>query len=117
MVQIIHNSRCSKSREAYAILKEKAILFETIEYLKTPLSQKQITDLLKKLGLKAQEIIRKKENLFKEKFADKKLTELEWIKVLSENPVLIERPIVVKDNKAVIGRPTENVIALLEENK
>lgn len=116
MVKIIHNPRCAKSREAYAILKEKDIPFETIEYLKTPLSQKQITELLKMLGLKAEDIVRKKESLFKEKFANKKLTEKEWIKILSENPVLIERPIVIKDDKAVIGRPTEKVIELLEEN-
>jgi arsenate reductase len=113
MVKIFHNAKCAKSREAYAILKERDIAFETIEYLKTPLNQKQIAELLKMLGLKAEDIVRKKESLYKEKFADKKLSETEWIKILSENPILIERPIVVKNNKAVIGRPTENVIELL----
>ncbi len=110
---IYHNTRCSKSREACSILRDKGIKFETIEYLKAPPSQEEIKKLLKMLGMKAEEIIRKGEPLFKEKFAAKKLTEAEWIKVLADNPVLIERPIIVKGNKAMIGRPPEKILELL----
>jgi arsenate reductase len=114
MIKIYHNNRCSKSREACSILQESGEEFETIEYLKTPPSEKDIKELLKKLGLKASDIVRKGELLYKEKFATKKLSESEWIKVLSENPILIERPIVVKGKMAVIGRPPEKVLELLK---
>jgi arsenate reductase len=114
MFKIYHNTRCSKSREACSILKEKGIEFETIEYLKTPPTQKEIKGLLKMLGIKALDIVRKGEPLFKEKFADKKLTESEWIKALAETPILIERPIIVKGNTAIIGRPPEKILELLK---
>lgn len=114
MITIYHNTRCSKSREACSILQDKGVEFETIEYLKTPPTQKEIKGLLKMLGMKAQDIVRKGEPLYKEKFADKKLSESEWIKALTENPILIERPIIVKGNKAIIGRPPEKVVELLK---
>lgn len=107
---IYHNPRCTKSRETLALIeKEKP---EIVEYLKTPPSATELKALLKKLGLTIQDIIRKKEPLFIEKFKDKKLSDEKWITVLVKNPVLIERPIVVKGNKAVIGRPPENVLKL-----
>ena len=114
MIKVYHNTRCSKSREACSILQEEGIPFETIEYLKTPPTQKKIKELLKMLGLKAEEIVRKGEPLFKEKFATKKLTETQWIKILSENPILIERPIIVKGKKAIIARPPEKVLEFLK---
>lgn len=110
---VYHNTRCSKSREACSILEAKGISFDTLEYLKTPLSPEDIKALLKKLGLKAEELVRKKEPLFIEKFASKKYTETQWVKILSENPILIERPIVVKGNKAIIGRPVERIAEIL----
>ncbi len=113
MLKVYHNTRCSKSREACSILQEENISFETVEYLKTPPTQSEIKDLLKKLGMKAEQIVRKSEPLYKEKFGDKKFSEAEWIKILSQNPILIERPIVVKGNKAVIARPPEKVLELL----
>jgi arsenate reductase len=114
MIKIYHNTKCSTSRKAMDILKDQGVKFETIEYLKTPPTEKEIKALLKMLGTNAEDIVRKKESLFKEKFAGKKLTEEQWIKILSENPVLIERPIIVKGNKAVIGRPLENILELLK---
>ncbi len=111
---IYHNNRCSKSREALSILQNEGVNFETIEYLKTPPTQKDIKELLNKLSMKAQDIIRKGEPLYKENFADKKLSENEWVKALADNPILIERPIIVKGNKAVIGRPSEKVLAFLK---
>ncbi|MCG3166068.1 MAG: putative protein YfgD [Bacteroidia bacterium] len=110
---IYHNPRCTKSRETLALLEKKKVKPEVVEYLKTPPSATELKALLKKLGLSVQEIIRKKEPLFIEKFKDKKLSDEKWITVLVKNPVLIERPIVVKGNKAVIGRPPENVFTLL----
>jgi arsenate reductase len=113
MLKVYHNTRCTKSREACSILQEENIPFETIEYLKTPPTPSQIKELLKMLGMKAEDIVRKGESLFKEKYKGKEMSETEWIKALSENPILIERPIVVKGNKAVIGRPPEKVLELL----
>ena len=113
MIKVYHNTRCSKSREACSILQEKKISFETIEYLKTPPTTSEIKKLLKMLGMKAEDIVRKGEPLYKEKFDNKKFSETEWINILSKNPVLIERPIIVKGNKAVIGRPPEKVLELL----
>jgi arsenate reductase (glutaredoxin) len=114
MLKVYHNTRCSKSREACSILQEENIPFETIEYLKTPPTQSEIKGILKMLGMKAEDIVRKGEPLYKEKYKDKKLSETQWIKTLSENPILIERPIVVKGNKAMIGRPPEKVLDLLK---
>lgn len=106
---IYHNPRCTKSRETLALIEKKKP--EIVEYLKTPPSATELKLLLKKLGLSVQQIIRKKEPLFIEK--DKKLNDEKWIDVLIKNPILIERPIVVKGNKAVIGRPPSTVLTLL----
>jgi arsenate reductase (glutaredoxin) len=114
MIKIYHNTRCSKSREACSILQEEGVDFETMEYLKTPPTEKEIISLLKMLGMKAEDIVRKGEPLYKEKFANKKLTEAQWVKALAKNPILIERPIIVKGNKAIIGRPSEKVLELLK---
>jgi len=106
---IYHNNRCTKSRCALELIEKKTKDFEVVEYLKTPPSEKEMKKILIKLGMKAEEIVRKKESLFKEKFQGKNFSEDQWIGILAENPILIERPIVVKGNKAVIGRPTENI--------
>lgn len=113
MLKVYHNTRCTKSREACTILQDKKVKFETIEYLKTPPTQKELKELLKMLGMKAEDVVRKGEPLFKEKFENKKLTEAQWIKALAENPILIERPIIVKGNKAIIGRPPEKVLDII----
>jgi arsenate reductase len=110
---IYHNNRCTKSRCALELIEKKTKKFRVIEYLKDPPSEKELKSILKKLGMKAEEIIRKKEPLFITKFKGKNFTEAQWIKVLAKHPILIERPIVVKGNKAVIGRPTENINQLL----
>ncbi len=114
-VKLYHNTRCSKSRDVCTILEKKKVKTEVIEYLKTPLTQKELKDLLKMLNMKASELVRKGEPLFKEKYQGKKLTEVQWIKALIENPILIERPIIVKDDKAIIGRPPEKVIEFLKK--
>jgi len=113
-VRLYHNTRCSKSRDVCSILEKKKVKTEIVEYLKTPPTQKEIKELLKMLGMKAEEIVRKGEPVFKQKFASKKLTEAQWIKTLSQNPILIERPIIVKGSKAIIGRPPESVLEFLK---
>ena len=109
MITIYHNTRCSKSRCALELVQKKIKDVQVIEYLKTPPSEKELKDILKKLGMKAEDIIRKKEGLFQKKFSGKMFSDPQWINILSKNPILIERPIVINGNKAVIGRPPENV--------
>jgi arsenate reductase len=86
---------------------------ETVEYLVEVPTQKEIREILKMLGIKAEQLVRRKEKLYKEKYEGKKISDAEWVRILSKNPILIERPIVVKGNKAVIGRPVEKIIDLL----
>lgn len=112
-MKIYHNSRCSKSRDSFNFLTEKGIEFETIEYLKTPLTKEELTELLAKLNLPAKDLVRKGEADFKENFKGKELSEEQWIEAMIQFPKLIERPIVVKGDKAVIGRPIEKVINLI----
>ena len=114
-MKIYHNTRCGKSRDSYNLLKERGLEFETIEYLKTPLSKEELTDLLKKLNMPAKDLIRKGEADYKNNFKGKELTEEEWIDAMVQYPKLMERPIVVKGDKAVVGRPIDKVIELLDE--
>ncbi len=113
MIKIYHNSRCSKSRDSFNLLTEKGIDFETIEYLKNPLTKDELTALLGKLDIPAKNLIRKGEKDFKENFKGKELTEEQWVEAMIQYPKLIERPIVVKGNRAVIGRPLQKVIDLI----
>lgn len=112
-MKIYHNPRCTKSRQTLNLIQESGTQVEIIEYLKTPPTEKDLTDIVKKLGIDAEKLIRKSEEIYKEKFAGKKMSESDWIKAMAKNPILIERPIVVQGNKAVIGRPPENVKELL----
>lgn len=112
MVEIWHNPRCSKSRQTLALLEGKGIVPDVKEYLKSAPTQKRLREVLTLLGLKPREIMRKGEALYKEL----KLAEVDdeaLIKAMVENPILIERPVVIKGNRAVLGRPPENVLALL----
>jgi arsenate reductase (glutaredoxin) len=110
---IYHNGRCSKSRGALEILQEKNIPHTVRWYLTDPLTEEELTALLKKLHIPASELVRKNEALYKEQFKNKDLSEKEWIAALAANPILIERPIVEKGNKAVVARPPEKVLELL----
>ncbi len=112
-MKIYHNPRCTKSRQGLALLQNSGVDFEIIEYLKTPLTKDELKDLLQKLGIPALELIRKNEAIWKEQFKNKDLTEAELIDAMIEFPKLIERPIVVNGNTAVIGRPTENISTVL----
>ncbi len=112
-VTLFYNPRCSKCREAYDILNGQGCEVEIIEYLKDTPNETELKTVLKKLGLKPQELLRKKEPLFAEKYKDKKLTDGQWLKVMVKNPILIERPVALYGNKAVIGRPVERVVEIL----
>ena len=113
MLKVYFKPTCSTCRTALGLLKDETDeQIELYEYYKEAPTEKELKELLKMLGLKAEQIVRKKESLYKEQFADKKMSEQEWIKALSKNPILIERPIVIKDGKAIIGRPPERVLEL-----
>lgn len=114
MITLYHNPRCSKSRQALALLQEKGQQPEIKLYLEAPPSAAELKSLLAKLGLSARELLRKGEDVYKElNLRDEKLTEAALIKAMVNNPKLIERPIAIKGDKAVVGRPPENVLALL----
>lgn len=109
MLKIYHNPRCSKSRQTLQLIKDQGIEVQVIEYLKEKPSKEDIENLLTKLKLKPEQIVRKGESIFKENYKGKNFSETEWINILVDNPKLIERPIVFNKTKAIIGRPPENV--------
>ncbi len=113
-VIIYHNPRCTKSRQTLQLLQEKNIQPEVIEYLQHPPSKKQLKEILSMLKMNARELMRKTEIEYKELGLDNKsLTEAQLITAMVENPKLIERPIVINKNKAIIGRPPEKVLEIL----
>lgn len=112
-MKIYHNPRCGKSRQTLKIIEEHQIQPEIIRYLENPPSEEELREILKMLGIKAEALVRKNEKIYKEKFKGREWSEEEWIKILSAHPILIERPIVIKGDKAVLGRPPENVLDLI----
>jgi arsenate reductase (glutaredoxin) len=104
-----HNPRCRKSREALSILEEHTDDIEIVEYLKEPPSEVELKRIIGLLGIDAIELVRKGEDDFKINFKGQDLPEGEWIKAMVKYPKLIERPIILKGNRAIIGRPPENV--------
>ncbi len=113
MLKIYHNNRCSKSRCAVDLLDQSGQPYEVVDYLKNPPTAEELKTILEKLQLKPEDLLRKGEPLYKEQFAGKNLTSEEWINIMIANPILIERPIVISDKGAVIGRPTENISTIL----
>lgn len=112
MTVIYHNPRCSKSRQTLELLRENNVEPEIVEYLKTPPSSAELKDILGKLGMSAGEVLRKKET--RDAGIDpSSLSEDELIAAIVANPSVLERPIVVKDGKAAMGRPPENVLDIL----
>ncbi len=110
---IYHNPRCSKSRQTLALLREQGVEPRIVEYLQAPPTAAELKAILTKLGLKPEQVVRKGEEVFKRKYAGTALTDAQWIKAMTTDPVLIERPIVVAGRRAVLGRPPENVQLLL----
>jgi arsenate reductase len=113
-VKIYHNPRCSKSRETLQLLRDKGVEPEIVEYLKTPPNAEELDAILQKLGMEPRDLMRKKEKPYDENdLFDKSLDRQALIRAMIEHPILIERPIVVIGDKAAIGRPPENVLAIL----
>ncbi|WP_107037145.1 arsenate reductase (glutaredoxin) [Brumimicrobium mesophilum] len=112
-MKIYHNPRCSKSRSALQLLEEKGAEVQVVKYLENIPTSAELKDLLQKLGLKAEEIVRKGEQDYKDNFKGKTLSDDEWIEAFITYPKLIERPIFVNGDKAVVGRPPENVLEIL----
>jgi len=113
-VTIYHNLRCTKSRETLHLLRSKGIEPTIIEYLKTPPSKSSLKTLLKQLGMKPRELLRTKEEEYKKAGLDKATASDEQILAAMEShPILIERPIVVANGKAALGRPPENILKIL----
>ena len=111
---IMHNPCCSKSREALKILEENGVNAEIVKYLETPPTKEEIKELLKMLGLNARDLMRTKEEVYKELNLKDVEDEEKLIEAMAEHPKLIERPIVIKDGKAVIGRPPSKIVDFLK---
>ena len=115
MLKVYFKPNCATCQTALKLMKANTKEeIQTVEYLVATPSQKEIKEILKMLGMKAEQLVRKKEPLYKEKYEGKKISNSEWIKILNENPILIERPIVVKDGKAIIGRPVERIVSFIK---
>lgn len=113
-ITIYHNPRCSKSRAACELIAARRIEFKVIDYLTTPPTRDELRGLVKKLGIKPGQLVRRGEVAFKENYAGKELSDEQWLAALIAHPILIERPIVVRGDQAVIGRPPEKVLELLD---
>ena len=113
MIQILHNPRCGKSREGVALLEESGQPFEIIKYLDKPLNEKELTLLIEKLNIQPFDLVRQKEKIWIEQFKGKNLSDGAIIKAIATYPILMERPVVISGNKAVIGRPPQKIIAVI----
>jgi arsenate reductase len=113
MVKIYHNRMCSKSRQTLELLQNAGQEVEVVEYLKNTPTAAELKQVLNKLNMKPEQLLRKGEKVYKEQFAGKAYSDDEWIQIMVENPALIERPIVVNGDRATIGRPPENVLGIL----
>ena len=113
MIKIYNNPHCSKSRQGLAILEDSKKEFEVIKYLDYTLSEEELNELIKFLNISPIDLVRKNEKIWKENYKGKELSDKEIIIAMVENPKLIERPIVINNNKAVIGRPPEKIAAIL----
>ncbi|WP_046757930.1 arsenate reductase (glutaredoxin) [Kordia jejudonensis] len=113
MIKIYHNPRCRKSREGLEILKESGKEFIIVKYLENRLSLAELTRIIELLGIEPIDLVRKNETFWKENYKDKRISKEHIMKLMLSNPKLMERPIVVNNNKAVIGRPPENIKTIL----
>ena len=113
MIEIYHNPRCRKSREGLAIVEASGKDFEIVRYLDEVPTATELKGVLNKLGMSAEQLVRKNEAVWKENYKGKDLDENEIIEAMVSNPKLIERPIVIEGEKAVLGRPPENIAEFL----
>lgn len=113
MIQIYHNSRCSKSRECLAFIQDSGLEFEVVKYLETIPSFEELKNIISKLGISPIDLVRQKEKIWIADYKGKSMTDDEIIQAMASNPTLIERPIVINGNKAIIARPLENISNIL----
>lgn len=113
MIKILHNPQCSKSNCALDYLKEHKIDFELRDYQQDPLTAAELKEICRLLNVSPETLVRKNEELYKEKFATNSFTEEEWLTLLEKHPILLQRPIIVNGNKAVIARPTESISQII----
>lgn len=113
MITIYHNPRCGKSREGLSLLEKSGKEFEVIQYLKDVPTAKELKSILKLLGIPPIELVRQKEEIWVQNFKGKTFSDEEIIKIMVENPILIERPIVINGKTATIGRPPEKILEIL----
>jgi arsenate reductase (glutaredoxin) len=109
MIKIYHNPRCKKSRAGLKHLEGKGVAFEVVEYLKDPISEEELEDILTRMNIKPHDLVRTQEEIYRKELKGKNFTDDEWVKILLENPKLIKRPIVVKGYKAVWADPPEEM--------
>ena len=114
MITIYHNARCRKSREGLEIVKQSEKDYVVREYLKEPLTEEELKELVKKLNIAPIELVRTEEKIWKQEYRNKDLDDEELIRVMAEHPKLIQRPVVVRDNEAVVGRPAERISQLID---
>ena len=110
---IYHNPACSKSRKTLALIQASGITPRVIEYLKTPPTRAELMAIVSKLGITPAQLVRTSEPVFQEKYSGRSLDDTQWLDALTADPILMQRPIVVRGNAAVIGRPPENARRLL----
>jgi arsenate reductase (glutaredoxin) len=113
MLKIYHNPKCKKSREGLKYLQNKGIDLEIVNYIKEGITEQELSDIIMKLNLRPVNIVRTQEEQYRKELKGKKFTDIEWIKILVENPKLIERPIVIAKHKAVIAQPPDKADELL----
>ena len=113
MIKIFHNNRCSKSRCGLEVLENSGKEFEVVKYLETPPNKTELLEILKLLNISPIALVRKNEAIWKENYKGKTLSDDEIVMAMMENPKLIERPIVINNGKAVIGRPTELIQSII----
>ena len=113
MIKIFHNNRCSKSRSGLEILVKSGKEFEIVKYLDDVPKETELKEIISLLNISPIQLVRKGEKIWKEEFKDKELSDAEVIQAMVNNPKLIERPIVINGNKAVIGRPPESILEII----
>jgi arsenate reductase (glutaredoxin) len=113
MITIYHNNRCGKSRSALSILADSGKPYKVVDYLKEVPTTEELQSIIRKLKIHPHDLIRMKEAVYIEKFKGKELTDEQWIQAMHDFPILIERPVVLNGNKAVIARPPEKVRTIL----
>jgi len=114
MYKIYHNPRCKKSRAGLKYLESKGLAFEIVKYLDEGLDEKELKEIFKMMGKKPFEMIRRQEDVYKKNYKGKEFGDDEWIKIIVENPKLLNRPIVVHNGKAVWGDPPENIEEIID---